>query len=94
MSRLFVSGGRSIGASTLVFVMNIQDWFPLGFAGLISLLSRGLSKESSPTPQVESINSLVLILLYGPTLTSIHDYWKNRSFNYTDLCQQSNVSTF
>ena len=94
MSRLFVSGGRSIGASTLVFVMNIQDWFPLGFASLISLLSRGLSKESSPTSQVESINSLVLILLYGPTLTSIHDYWKNRSFNYTDLCQQSNVSTF
>ena len=73
MSRLFVSGGRSIGASTLVFVMNIQDWFPLGFASLISLLSRGLSKESS-TPQVESISSLVLILLYGPTLTSIHDY--------------------
>ena len=70
MSRLFVSGGRSIGASTLVFVMNIQDWFPLGFASLISLLSRGLSKESSPTPQVESINSLVLILLYGPTLAS------------------------
>ena len=33
-------------------------------------------------------------LIYGPTLTSIHDYWKNHSFDYTDLCQQSNVSTF
>ena len=33
-------------------------------------------------------------LLYGPTLTSIHDYWKNHSFEKTDLCQQSNVSAF
>ena len=47
-----------------------------------------------PTPQFESINSLVLSLVYGPTLTSIHDYWKNHSFDYTDLCQQSNVSAF
>ena len=31
-------------------------------------------------------------LLYGPTLTSIHDYWKSHSFDYMDLCQQSNVS--
>jgi len=36
--------------------------------------------ESSPTPQFKSISSLVLSLLYGPTLTSIHDYWKNHSF--------------
>ena len=39
-------------------------------------------QESSPTPQFKSINSSVLRLLYGPTLTSIHDYWKN-SFNLT-----------
>ena len=57
--------------------MNIQDGFPLGLSGLISLLSKGLSR-------VSSINSLALSLLYGPTLTSIHDYWKN-SFDYTDL---------
>ena len=38
------------------------------------------SQESSPTPQFKSIHSLVLSLLYGPTLTSIHDYWKNHSF--------------
>ena len=37
-------------------------------------------------------SSLVLSLLYGPTLTSIHDYWKNHSFDYMDLCRQSNVS--
>ena len=52
------------------------------------------SQESSITPQFESINSLVLSLLYGPALTSIHDYWKNHSFDYTDLCWQSNVSAF
>ena len=39
------------------------------------------SQESSPTPQFRSINSLVLTFLYGPTLTSIHDYWKNDSFD-------------
>ena len=44
--------------------------------GLISLQSRN-SQESSPTPQFKSINSSALNLLYGPTLTSIHDYWKN-----------------
>ena len=35
------------------------------------------SQESSPTPQFESINSSTLSLLYGPPLTSVHDYWKN-----------------
>ena len=39
------------------------------------------SQESSPTPQFKSINSLVLSFLYGPTLTSIHDYWKNHSLD-------------
>ena len=39
------------------------------------------SQESSPTPQFKSINSLVLSLLYGPTLTSIHDHWKNHSLD-------------
>ena len=44
-------------------------------------LVQGTLKESSPTPQFKSINSLVLSFLYGPTLTTIHDYWKNHSFN-------------
>ena len=52
------------------------------------------SQESSPKPQFKSINSLTLRLLYDPTLTSIHDYWKNHSLDYMDLCQQSNVSAF
>ena len=52
MSQLFASGGQSIQvwASTLVIKMNIQDWFPLGLTGLISLLSKGLSRVFSNTP--------------------------------------------
>jgi len=52
------------------------------------------SQESSPTPQFKSINSLVLSFLDSPTLTSIHDYWKNHSLDRTDLCWQSNISAF
>ena len=39
------------------------------------------SQESSPAPHLEIINSLTLNLLYGPTLTSVHDYWENHSFD-------------
>ena len=84
MSRLFISGSQSIRASPPVLPMNIQGWFPLGLIGLISLLSRD-SQVSSPAPQFESINFLVLSLLYGPVFTSIHDYWKNHSFKYRPL---------
>ena len=52
------------------------------------------SQESFLTPQFKSINSSVLSFLYSPPLTSIHDYWKNHSFDYTNLCWQSNVSAF
>ena len=96
MSQFFASGGQSFGvsASASVLPMNIQDWFPLEISfGWISLLSKG-PQESSPTPQFKSINSLPLSFLYSPTLTSIHDYWKNHSFDQMDLCWQSNVSTF
>ena len=60
------------------------DWFYL-------LAVQGPLHESYPAPQFESINSLALSILYGPTLTSIHDYWKNHSTDCTDLCQQSDV---
>ena len=42
----------------------------------------------------ESISSSALNLLYGPTLTSIHDYWKDHSLDYMDFCWQINVSAF
>ena len=83
MSQLITSGGQSIGvsASTSVLPMNTQDWSPLGWTGWISLQSKGLLKQSSPTPQFKSINSLALNFLYNPTLTSIYDHWKNYSLD-------------
>ena len=45
-------------------------------------------QESSPTPQFKSINSSALSFLHSPTLQSIHDHWKNCSFDYTDLSRQ------
>ena len=83
MNELFASGCQNIGASAsaLVLPMNIQDWYSLGLTGLISLLSKDF-QESYPTPQFKTIKSLVLSLFNGPTFTSIHDYWKNHSFDY------------
>ena len=62
------------------------DWFDL-------LAVQGIL-ESSPVPQFKSITSSMFSLLYGLTLTSVHDYQKDHRFDYTDLCQQSNVSAF
>ena len=82
MSQFFTSSGPSIGvsASATVLPMNIQDWCPLGWK-VGPLCHPRDSQESSPTPQFKSINSLALSFLYSPTLTSIHDYWKNHSFD-------------
>ena len=52
------------------------------------------SQESFPTPQFESIDFLAFSLLHSPTLTTIHDQWKNHSFDYMDHCQQSDISAF
>ena len=82
MSPFFALGGHSIGvsASASVLPINVQNWFPLELTAWISLHSRD-SQESSPTPQFKSINSSALCFLYRPTLTLIHDYWKNHSLD-------------
>ena len=91
--KLFASGWSiRASASASVLLMNIQGWFPLGLTGLVPHCPR--DSQSSSEPQFESINSPALNLLYGPTLISVHNYWKNHSFDYTDLCQQSDVSAF
>ena len=79
VSQLFASGGQSVGASpsASVLPMNIQGWFPLELTGLISLQSKGLSRVFSSTA-VRKYQFLGA-LLYGPALTSIHDYWKKHS---------------
>ena len=75
LSQFFASGGQSIGASASVLPVNSQDWFPLGLIGLISLLSKGLPRVFFSIT-VQNINSSGLSLLYGPTLTFVHDSWK------------------
>ena len=73
MSRLFASGGQSTGASS-VLPTNVQDWFPLGWTGLISLLSKGFSRVfSSNTVQKHQFFSS------QPSLWSIRDYWENHN---------------
>ena len=62
------------------------DWFDLAVQETL--------QASSPIPQLKSINSSAFNLLYCPSLTSIHDYWENQSFDSMDLCQQSEVSAF
>ena len=62
------------------------DWF--------DLLVVQETQESSPTSQFKSINSSALSFLWSPLLTSIHDYWRNHSFDQTDLWWQNNVSGF
>ena len=96
MSHFFTSGDQSIGASAsaTVLPMNIQDRFSLGLTGWISLQSKGLSGRVFSNTTVQKINSPGLSFLYDPTLTSILDSWKNHSFDYIDLHQQSNVSAF
>ena len=82
VSHFFASGSQNIvvSASTTVLLINIQDWFTLGLMVWSPCSPRDF-QESSPTPQFKSINSSALSFFYCPTLTSIHDYWKNHSFD-------------
>ena len=91
VSWFFTSGSQRIEASALapVIPMNIRAWFPIGFDFAV----QG-TQESPPAPQFKSINSLALSLHYSPSLTSIHEHWKNDRFNYMDLSWQSVVSVF
>ena len=81
MSQFFTSGGQSTGvsASASFLPMNIQDWFPLGWTGWISLQFKGLSRVFCNTTVQK--HQFFGAQLYSPTLTSIHDYWKNHRFN-------------
>ena len=87
MSQLFACGSQNIevSASASDLPMNTQNWSPC---------SPRDSQESSPTPQFKSINSSALSFLHSPTLTSIHDHWKNHSLDQTDFCWKSNGFAF
>ena len=72
-------------ASALVLPMNIQGWFPLWLTGLISL-NQGTLKNLL---QHHNLKSSILrhSAFFMVQLKSLHDYWKNQSFDYMDLCQ-------
>ena len=80
MSQLFTSGGQSTGASALVLPMIIQDWYPLGWTGWISLQSKGLSRVfSNTTMQKHQFfgAQLLIVQLSHPYMTT----GKNHSLN-------------
>ena len=93
ISQFFTSGGQSIGDSVSILPKNIQDWFPLGLTGWISLQSKEFSRVFSNTTVQKHQFFRVQLSLYSNS--HIHtQLLKNRSFDYMDLCWQSNVSTF
>ena len=63
------------------------EWFDL-------LAVQGTLKSLLQHHSLKASNSSTLSLLYGPTLTSVHNNWKNYSFDYMDLCRQSDISAF
>ena len=92
MSQLF-TGGQSIraSASASVLPMNIQGWSPLGWAGWISLQSKGLSRVFSNTAvQKHQFFSAQPSLWSNSHICT----WRNPSFDFTDLCWQSDISAF
>ena len=75
-----------------VLPMNMQDWFPLGLTSFISFKSKGLSRVFFRTTVWNPQFFGTQLSLWS--LTSMCDYWKNHSFDYTDLCQQNDISAF
>ena len=94
MSWLFASGGQSPGASASASVLPNDyselisfkiDWFDL--LAIPRILTSFLQHHSTKT-------SILLCLLYSPALTSVHEYWKDDSLDYTDFCWQSDIFAF
>ena len=83
MSQFFTSGDQSVGisASASVLPMNIQAWFPFQIDWFDLLAVQVTLKSHSPTPQFKNFNFSSFSFVYSPTLPSMHDYWKNHSFD-------------
>ena len=93
VSQFFTLGDQSIGvsASASVLPMNIQDWFPLGLTGLISLQSKLLSRVFSNTTVPKHQFFSAQLSLWSNS--HIHTWLlESRSFDYMDLCWQNYVS--
>ena len=93
MSQLFTSGDQSIEASASDFPVNTQCWFPLGLTSLISLQSKELSRVSSSTT-IQKHQFFGTQPSLWPNSHIVHDYWKNHSCDYRDVCRQGDVFAF
>ena len=90
VSQFFASGGQSIGVltSASVLPMNIQDWFPLGLTGLISLQSKGLSKVFSYTTvqNVNTVQNVTIVSLYCSVIVrftgKIWEHWGRKKHRF------------
>ena len=96
ISWLFASGGPGIAASAPILPMNEYSWlisFRIDWFDLLAVQGtlKSLPQHHS-SPQKHQFFSAQPSIWWA--LTSIHDYWKNHSLDYTDLCQQSNISAF
>jgi len=88
----WVGCSHQTGASASVLPTSIQGWFPLRWTGLISLRPKGLSGVFNST--TISRHQFGFCLLYGPALAIICDHREDHSFDYMNLCRQSNISAF
>ena len=102
MSRLLASGGQNIGASASVsaFPINIQGWFPLGLTGLISLLSKGLSRVFTSSTIWEKVtehhrNDNMGLWTWMPCqVNQLHGFHCRRQVHfYVTKCQEEHRST-
>ena len=93
MSQFFASGGQSIGASASASVlpMNIQDWFPLGLSGLISLQSKGLSRVFSNTTSKASIHWRSAFFMVQLSQIIMFDWFLQVIF-HNDICNATNIN--
>ena len=98
VSQLFASYGQIIEASALASVlpMNIQGWFPLELTILISLQPKGLSRVFSSTTlqKHQFLGAFFMVQFSHPYMTTGEKKNKQHSFDYMDLCWQSDVSAF
>ena len=84
-SALPIRWPKYVSFSLSISLSNEYSWLILFRMDWLDLLAVQGTQEPSPTPQLESITSSALSLLYGPTLISIREYWKDNSFDYTDF---------
>ena len=91
----FISDDQNTGASASASVLlrSIQSWFPLRLTDLIFLLSKGLSAVFSSTT-VQRHQFFGILPSDCPALISVCDQWEEHILDYTDICQQNNISAF